>query len=244
MSDKDTTIRFSKNQRVQHIVLMISFSTLCLTGLPQRYADTGWARVILSLLGGIDSARIIHHFASVLFAAGVIYHLMIALLDLILIRPRSLSMLPKIQDFKDAFQSVTFMLGRTKDKPAYDRFDFKQKVEYWAMIWGAIVMGITGFILLFPTIITRFLPGVVLPAAKIVHSYEALLAFLAILTWHMYNAHLASEVFPLDTSIFTGRISKHRMQEDHPLELQRIENASTPKTPEPAGSPDNSQASS
>ncbi len=131
-------------------------------------------------------------------------------------------MLPGLQDVQDGLGSVACLAGLRKQGPRYGRYDSKQKVEYWAMIWGTFSMSITGVILLFAVIATRFLPGVLVPASKILHGYEAALAFLAILTWHMYNAHLANGVFPLDTSIFAGKIVVEWMKEEHPKEYERL----------------------
>ena len=106
--------------------------------------------------------------------------------------------------------------------PKFDRFDFRQKVEYWALIWGTLLMVLTGFILMFPITVTHYLPGIVIYAAKAAHGYEAVLAFLSIITWHMYNTHFAPNMFPVDTTIFTGMISRERLREEHSLEYERL----------------------
>jgi cytochrome b subunit of formate dehydrogenase len=108
------------------------------------------------------------------------------------------------------------------EKPRFQRYDFRHKLEYWSVAWGTLLMGATGLILLFPIVATRFLPGVAVTASRVAHSYEALLAFLAIVVWHFYNTHFAAESFPMDTSIFTGKISAEKMQEEHPLEYQQL----------------------
>jgi len=218
--DQSTYVRFVLSQRLEHIVLMISFTMLCLTGLPQRYAAAGWAQGILRLLGGIATARLIHHFFAIVLLAQALYHVIVVLGELIGVRPRRWSMLPGLKDVRDGLASLGHLLGLRKERPRYARFDWKQKIEYWAMVWGTVAMGVTGLILMFPVFATRFLPGVLVPAAKVMHSYEAVLAFLAIITWHFYNAHLAAGPFPLDTSIFTGKISRERMMEEHPLEYE------------------------
>ena len=108
------------------------------------------------------------------------------------------------------------------EKPRFQRYDFRHKLEYWSVAWGTLLMGATGLILLFPIVATRFLPGVAVTASRVAHSYEALLAFLAIVLWHFYNAHFAAEAFPMDTSIFTGRISAEKMRKEHPLEYEEL----------------------
>ena len=152
---------------------MVSFSMLCLTGLPQRYSDAGWAQAILGVFGGLQQARTVHHFFAVVLIAETLYHAVVVAGELILVRPRPTAMFPGVRDVRDGLASVAYLLGLRKEKPRYGRFDFRQKVEYWSMIWGTVVMSITGLILLFPVYATRFLPGVLLPASKIVHSYLA-----------------------------------------------------------------------
>ena len=224
MTDREDTtfIRFVLSQRIEHILLVISFGMLCLTGLPQKFYGAAWAQWIMSALGGIGPTRVIHHIFAFMLAFEFLYHLIVVVYELLLVRRGPLLMLPRLQDIRDGLHSIAYLCGRRREKPQSDRYDFKQKVEYWALIWGLLVMGGTGLMLMFPVVATRYLPGVLIPAAKVAHGYEAILAFLAIITWHLYNAHLASGVFPLDTNIFTGKVSGERMLEEHPLEYQRL----------------------
>ncbi len=226
ISEPETITRFDRNQRLQHVILITSMVALGLTGLAQSFYRVGWAQGLLSLLGGLDGARLIHHTFAVVLAFTFFYHVITALLELLLGGSRS--MLPRFKDVRDAVQSVKFMLGRAGHEPQYDRFDFRQKLEYWALIWGTVLMGLTGFILMFPQTFTRFLPGEVVYAAKAAHGLEALLAVFSIIIWHMYNTHLASGIFPLDRTIFTGKISRQRLQREHPLEYQRLESLLEP----------------
>ncbi len=220
-SNKDTVTRFALSQRIEHMLLMVSFSMLCLTGLPQKFNTAGWAHAVIAALGGIDTTRAIHHFFAAMLITESLYHVAVAALGLLLVHSRPLDILPRPKDVRDGLHSVAYLLGLKQDPPRAGRYDFKQKVEYWSMVWGAVVMSLTGAIMLFPVVATRYLPGILVPVAKVIHGYEAVLAFLAIITWHFYNAHLAHGVFPLDTSIFTGRITVARMREEHPLEYER-----------------------
>ena len=224
MTDREdvTFTRFVLSQRIEHILLIISFGMLCLTGLPQKFHDAVWGQWIMSALGGIVSVRVIHHIFAFMLAFEFLYHVIVIAYELLFVRPRPLPMLPRLQDVREGLRSVAYLSGLRPEKPQFGRYDFKQKVEYWALLWGLLVMGGTGLILMFPVVVTRYLPGVLIPAAKVAHGYEAILAFLAIITWHLYNAHLSSGVFPLDTSIFTGKVSEERMLEEHPLEYERL----------------------
>lgn len=215
-----TVVRFDLSQRIQHILLITAFTMLCLTGLPQSFAATRWGQTLLWALGGLDLVRIIHHNFAMVMIFVFLYHAITALYDLLVVR--AWSMLPSRQDVKDAYQTVAYLVGRAAALPKFGRFDFRQKVEYWALIWGTLLMMITGFILMFPVEVTRYLPGIAIYAAKAAHGYEAVLAFLSIITWHMYNTHFAPHLFPVDTTIFTGRISRERLREEHPLEYERL----------------------
>ncbi len=214
-----TLTRFDLSQRIQHILMMLSFTTLALTGLPQSFAGAGWAKAWMGLFGGIGGIRKVHHLAAVLMVFVFLYHTIIVLADLFR-KDTKRWMLPGKRDLTDAVQSVKYLLGKAPEPPRYGRFDFRQKLEYWALVWGTVLMGITGSVLMFPTFFATFLPGDFIYAAKAAHGLEALLAAAAIVSWHMYNAHFAQGIFPIDTAIFTGEISLERMMEEHPLEYE------------------------
>jgi cytochrome b subunit of formate dehydrogenase len=151
-----------------------------------------------------------------------LYHIIESLLDSLFARPRSNAMLPRAQDIKDAVGQLAHLAGIRAEGPRFGRYDFRHKLEYWSVVWGTLVMGVTGLVLLFPVFATSYLPGVAVTASKVAHSYEALLAVLAIVLWHFYHAHLAAGSFPMDRSIFTGRISAEKMRDHHPLEYEHL----------------------
>ena len=138
------------------------------------------------------------------------------------------------KDFQDAIDNIRYYLGLSEHPARCDRFDYKQKFEYWGVVVGGILMTATGLTLWFPIVVTRFLPGQMIPVAKAMHTNEALLAFLVIIIWHIYNAIFSPEVLPIDTVIFTGKISKQRMIHEHPLEYERMFGVSL-KDHDPAG---------
>jgi formate dehydrogenase subunit gamma len=213
--------RFTRWQRVQHLGVMLLFTLLCLTGLPQRFFDSAWAQSMLSLLGGVDRARWIHRASGLSFTALMAIHFAVEIFALVRGKG-SLSLVPTRQDFTDAVTTIRYYLGATDQQANFDRFDYRQKFEYWGLVLGSLVVVSTGLVLLFPVQLTQWLPGAVVPIASVAHSNEGLLAFLTILIWHIYNAHLSPDVFPFDTSIFTGRISPERMHHEHPRELERL----------------------
>jgi formate dehydrogenase subunit gamma len=213
--------RFSLLLRGEHVLVMIFFIMLVITGLPQKYFEASWSGWIIMRLGGIDMTRFIHRMFGILFAALAVWHLGRVTL-LVLLRKVRPSMIPTFKDFSDAVQMLKYYLGLTEEHPKFDRYDFRQKFEYWGLVFGGMFMIVTGFILYFPIFFTKFFPGVIIVVAKTVHSYEALLAFLVIIIWHMYGAHFNPDIFPFDPSIFTGKISRERMEKEHPLEYDYL----------------------
>jgi formate dehydrogenase gamma subunit len=218
---KETFVRFSRRQRAEHVAVMILFIVLALTGFPQKFSDAAWARGALGLMGGVELARALHRFAGIAFTLLAAAHVgtSIVLITSGRVRP---SMIPGRKDFSDAIKTLRYYLGTSEEQAKFDRFDYRQKFEYWGLLMGGLLMIATGLILYFPLFMTRFLPGVAIPVAKVAHSNEGLMAFLVVITWHIYNAHFNPDVFPFDPAIFTGKISRHRMEAEHPLELERL----------------------
>lgn len=222
MTKNGVLVRFSRKQRIEHVLVMLVFLLLAVTGFPQKFHDTAWARWTVDVIGGLDRMRWLHRAAGILFAVISVFHVTSAALLVLLGKARA-SLVPTKQDFRDAIGNLRYYLGASKDPAKFDRFDYRQKFEYWGLVLGGMVMVATGFMLLYPGFVARLLPGELIPASKVAHSNEGLMAFLVVITWHIYNAHLNPDVFPFDTSIFTGRISRERMHHEHPLELERIE---------------------
>ena len=131
-------------------------------------------------------------------------------------------MIPTPKDVKDAFHMVRFFLGLETEKPRFGRFSYLEKFDYWAVFWGIAVIGGSGVVLMFAVAVTAVLPGQVIPLATTVHGDEAILAVGWIAVVHMFNAHLAPWVFPFNPTIFTGKLSRERYAEDHPLEYERL----------------------
>ena len=209
--------RFPLIRRVEHITMMISFITLGLTGLPQRFPTSGISVAIVNFLGGIENLRSIHHVAAIVMMLGTAWHILY-FGYMAYVRRTRLTMLPSLQDAKDGLQAFMYNLGFSKSPPQMGRYTFEEKMEYWAFVWGAMVMGATGFMMWNPISTVKFLPGEFVPAAKAAHGGEAVLAVLAIIIWHMYGVHIKR----LNRSMFTGQMSEEDMLHEHPLELADI----------------------
>jgi formate dehydrogenase gamma subunit len=209
--------RFPLARRIEHWAMMLSFTTLAITGLPQRFSTSPISIAFVSMLGGIEVLRTIHHIAAIVMMLGTAWHLLV-FGYLAYVRHTRLTMLPSLQDMKDGWQALMYNIGRSKTPPQMGRYTFEEKMEYWAFVWGAFIMGATGFMMWNPITTARFLPGEVIPAAKAAHGGEALLAVLAIIIWHMYGVHIKR----LNRSMFTGKMTEEEMLHEHPLELADI----------------------
>lgn len=209
--------RFPLARRIEHLTMLLSFTTLGLTGLPQKFSSAPLSIAFVNILGGIENLRTIHHFAAIVMMLGTAWHILV-FGYMAYVRRTRLSMLPSLQDIKDGWQALMYNLGFAKTFPQMGRYTFEEKMEYWAFVWGAIVMGATGFMMWNPISTVRFLPGEAIPAAKAAHGGEALLAVLAIIIWHMYGVHIKR----FNKSMFTGKMSEQDMLHEHPLELADI----------------------
>lgn len=209
--------RFHWTQRIAHAFLLSSFTLLGITGLSQKYSLSLVGGFLIKGFGGIETTRLIHHICAAILMLLTIYHLLDAG-NKIFVRRVRLTMLPGIKDVKDALQAFGYNLGIVKHRPQMGRYTFEEKMEYWALIWGTVIMGITGFMMWNPITTTKFLPGEIIPAAKAAHGGEAILAVAAIFIWHMYAVHLKG----FNKSMFTGKLSEKEMLHEHPIELADI----------------------
>ena len=219
-------LRFDLSQRIEHLVMLVSFTILAITGLPQKFPDVGVSVGFFRLVGGIEITRIIHRTSSIVLMVVSIYHL-VSLAYRIFVQRVRLTMMPIFEDLVHVYQDVLFYLGLRKEKAQYGRYNYAEKAEYLAVVWGTVVMAITGFMMWNPIATSRILPGEYIPAAKAAHGGEAILAVLAILLWHFYHVHLKQ----FNKSMFTGYLTREEMEEEHPAELNRIERGANGEPP-------------
>ena len=221
-------IRFSRLQRILHACMIVSFMCLALTGLTLKFSYTKWAVVLSHLLGGFETAGYIHRSAAVVMFAVFVTHLV----DLYKLKKRQYSswralllgpstMLPTRRDLTEFIATIKWFVGRG-ERPAYGRWTYWEKFDYFAVFWGIAMIGSTGLTLWFPVFFTRFLPGWFINVATIIHSDEALLATGFIFTVHFFNTHLRPEKFPMDITVFTGRVPLPELKRDKPQEYQAL----------------------
>ncbi|HMX75629.1 MAG TPA: cytochrome b/b6 domain-containing protein [Anaerolineales bacterium] len=224
-----TYLRFPLARRIEHWVMMLSFTLLGITGLAQKFSTSPTGLSIIFAFGGIESLRSIHHIAAIVMMFGTAWHILVMGYSVFVLRDQ-MSMLPTLQDAKDGLQALFYNIGFAKTYPQMGRYTFEEKMEYWAFVWGAAVMGITGFIMWNPITATSFLPGEFVPAAKAAHGGEAVLAVLAIIIWHMYGVHIKR----FNKAMFTGHQTEAEMLHEHPLELADIKAGITDRRPDAA----------
>jgi formate dehydrogenase gamma subunit len=226
------------HERLQHAALAISFIALVLTGFMLHYPDAWWVAAIRSVSSQAFVARaLLHRFAGVILIVAGLWHA--GYLGLTAKGRRLfMDLLPRWQDVTDPWRVLCYNLGFAPAKPKFGRFSYVEKAEYWALIWGTLLMGVTGVILWFDNTSMGLLTKLGFDIARIVHFYEAILATLAILVWHFYFVIFNPDVYPMNLAWLTGRVSEHEMHEDHPLELERLQKEAEargerPKPPPP-----------
>jgi cytochrome b subunit of formate dehydrogenase len=223
-SKEPTLERFTRSERLQHAVLMLSTLVLLLTGLSLLFHDVFLGRWLLRLEGGVAGRGLIHRAAAVVLMAVCAYHLLY-----ILFTERGhaqfMHLRPGRQDLRDFLCVVRRNLGGAADRPAYDRFDYRQKFQYHAFFVAAASMILTGLALWFETQAMAVMPKWLFDALAVLHGQESLVIFLLLFVWHLYDVHLRPEVFPMDWSWITGRIRLRDLQERHPAEYERLRRA-------------------
>ncbi len=217
--------RMTVNEVAQHYFLMITFIVLVVTGFSLRYKESGWVTWLFGWEGGSQLRGEIHRVAAVLFTIASFWHMFY------LISPRGRQflkdMMPTKNDFVQFLAMIRFNLGMIPEKPGFGRFSYVEKAEYWALVWGTVVMAATGFFLWFENLAVAWFPKGALDVILVIHYYEAWLATLAILIWHMYSTVFSPGVYPMNTAWIDGQM---------PLSVYHHEHSDDPelKTPEMA----------
>jgi len=211
-------VRLTANQRMQHWLLLTSFIVLVLSGFALQYPDS-W---LAWLLGSSEFLRrIVHRVAAVVMLLVGTYH--VAYLAFSRDGRKWVSdMFPRWKDVKDVIGNFAYYLGATKEKPKIARFGYAEKAEYWAVIWGTLVMGLTGLMIWFKIGVFGFLARWWIDIALAVHFYEAVLATLAIIVWHFYHVIFDPDVYPVNFAFIDGRVSEKLYKEEHELAFEEM----------------------
>ncbi|HEY1263462.1 MAG TPA: cytochrome c3 family protein [Terriglobales bacterium] len=221
-----TVVRMSRAQRIQHTLLLISFGVLVVTGFALKYPESWISQV---LLGMSEASRgVIHRIAGAVLIGGGLYHFLYAALTR---EGRQMvrHMWVRLEDASAVLRAMRYYLGLGGEKPAYGRFTYAEKIEYWALVWGTIVMAVTGVMLWAKVAVGNHLPRWWLDVATAVHFYEAVLATLAIVVWHFYQVIFDPDVYPMNWSWWDGKVPMEEYRAEHPLDAAAVsEGASEP----------------
>lgn len=212
-----SVVRMSLSQRLQHFLLAGSFIMLAITGFALKWPDS----LIGKLMGSNEAFRSwSHRVAGIVLLVVGAYHIFYILTKKegrLLVK----DLFPVPKDLKDVTDSIRYLTGLSSEKPKFARFGYAEKMEYWAVVWGTMIMGVTGLMIWFKIDVTRFLPRWAVDVATTIHYYEAILACLAIIVWHLYHVIFDPDVYPLNWACWNGKVSKHWQEEEHPLEAQK-----------------------
>ncbi len=217
--------RFGLSLRIQHIILFTTFLLLAFTGWGLKYAYQDPASAWIRFWGGAEMAGLIHRVAGIILLLDFIFH-QFYLINLARKKDFRLSLLPTPKDLLDVIHNFQYYLGFRKDRPYFGKFTYLQKFDYWAVYWGMVIIGISGFFLTFPVMVSSLFPTWTLAwiwdLIFIMHSDEALLAIVFILIIHFYNEHLRSEIFPMSFVWLTGKMSIDDLKHHHPAEYDNL----------------------
>jgi cytochrome b subunit of formate dehydrogenase len=196
-------VRMYRFERIEHAVLMVSFLTLVWTGFALKYPDQWWARILVMWEREFPLRGVIHRIAAVVLIAVSVAHV-VSLIASGRLRRHWKLLWPARSDVPEALANFAYRMGWLRTRPYLSPHSYIEKAEYWAVAWGTVVMGITGVMLWANSLVLRFLPKVALDVATAIHFYEAVLATLAIVVWHLYSVIFDPDVYPLETAFLTG----------------------------------------
>jgi formate dehydrogenase gamma subunit len=208
-----TPLRLTLNERAQHGILLVSFVLLVITGFALKFPESFWAAPLVRWEGGFPLRGLVHRIAGVILIGAGFYHLLY-LFFTPAGRRDLLAMLPKVRDVREAVQTVGYNLGYRRELPLYAKFNYAEKLEYWALVWGTVVMAVTGILLWAHNFVLKYFSKLVIDVATAIHYYEAILATLAIVVWHFYAVIFDPDVYPLRWTFVNGRAPEHEMREE------------------------------
>jgi formate dehydrogenase gamma subunit len=214
-TERRTVLRLTAGQRVQHWLLLTSFAVLVISGFALVYPDAFFGTEV-----GEATRRLVHRIAALVMIGLGIYH--VAYITVTRDgRSWLRDMAPKVADLKDLVRAIRYYVGASAERPRFGRFGYPEKAEYWAVVWGTVVMGVTGLLIWFKPGFFGLLPRWWVDVAIAIHFYEAVLATLAIVVWHFYGVIFDPDVYPVNLAFYDGRVSEAQYREEHPLDVER-----------------------
>jgi cytochrome b subunit of formate dehydrogenase len=218
--------RFTRGQRALHAVLFTTFLGLAGTGLPMRFSESIWARKFAAAVGGFGAILFFHKFFALVLTLAFLLHVKELFTRAFVNREKGIfwgatSMVANWKDAKDLLGHLRWFVG-LGPKPKFERYAYWEKFDYWAVFWGMVVIGFSGYAMWFAPFFARFLPGWALNAVLVIHGEEGLLAILFIFSIHFVNTHLRPDSFPMDMVVFTGVESEEEFKAKRPLEYLRL----------------------
>ncbi|OGF53358.1 MAG: hypothetical protein A2Z21_07935 [Candidatus Fraserbacteria bacterium RBG_16_55_9] len=221
LDELQTVERLNLQVRIQHGLLMISVILLILTGLALLFRESSFGKVLIELEGGFEMRGTLHRAAALLLIFVAFYHLCY-----ILFSRRGheefLQIMPRARDFKDWLQMLAYDVGISIQKPKLDRYSYREKFQYWAFVLFTLIMILSGIVLWQHDRLFGLLPKWSFDVAIAVHGGTGTLILIVLTLWHLYIVHLGPGRFPIDWSFWNGRISLKQLQEEHPLEYERL----------------------
>ena len=229
----EVALRMNLRFRIAHWGIMASFPTLVVTGFALKYPDSWWAKPLLMWESGTGVRGGLHRTAAVVMLLATGYHFIHLAMKK---RDRSFlwAMIPTLKDATDILDVFRYNLGLTKQEPKFAKFNYAEKMEYWAFLWGTMVMALSGFLLWFNNFALRHFPKWITDAATAVHWYEALLATFSILIWHFYLVIFDPAVYPMDTAGLDGKIPADHYRHTRPAYYRTLVRDGLVETPEEA----------
>lgn len=221
-------LRMTLNERIQHLNLFINFTILVITGFALKYPEAFWVSPITSVPTGMTIRGFLHRLSGIAIVTLGGYHILYIIFTK---RGRGIlrDMIPGLKDVKDFLETLknNLYINRPAKEIKMPRFNFREKLEYFGLIWGTIVMTVTGFILWFEVEWLRYFPKWTFDVARAIHFYEAILATLTIIVWHFYSVIFNPDVYPMNWAWITGNITEHEMKLEHGMELERAKSEET-----------------
>jgi len=218
--------RFSKLDRLFHLVLMITFLIQAGTGFGRMYTTSSWGTRFISIFGGYENAALIHHWVGGLMIAGFTIHLIYLITRVSLKNPwKSIfgpdSLVPNLNDARHLWQRFRWFF-RLGPHPRLDRWAYWEKFDYWAVFWGLPLLAVTGIMLIYPQTASKVFPGWALNIAALLHRAEAVLAVSYIFIVHFFVGHLRPSSFPMNEAMFAGSVNVEEAMEEKPAWVERL----------------------